>query len=394
MRDYLGIILGKAMSAGAQMIMLLILASRVSPELLGPVLAVYSLCVAVSVAGDLGLGTLAMRERAYGSRVVADRAIGTAQRLAMLAGIVGTASLAAAALFIPALLPTVPLFLWAVAERNTETRLMRLTADGLVGRVALVNATRRLFGLALFMIGLLAIPADWSFTLALAVAAVGTQLVVAAWTPLNEGEGLVDRRALIRSAIPFAFSSVSGQLRNLDVPLVAAFVLGVSAAAYGFGVRIASPVMLVYSAISGLVLVQVRRAGLLSLRLIVAGLLAVPTVGALLLILSRGTVQQIVEPFINWVDAEAATTMTLVAAGYLFAGSGIIFGSICVAFHLQRRQVVVNLTTVAASLMCIGVSAAITQQGIVPALLSLACYIGQALVLATIILTHRPEEDS
>ena len=135
MHDYIYSIAGKGVSAGTQMVMLAVLAVKLEPRALATLLAVYSVASIVAALGDLGLGTLSARERAYGDLMKADFAIRTADRLATFTALLSAAILILLALVYPPLLASLPLILWAPTERATETRTLRLIADGHVGRV-------------------------------------------------------------------------------------------------------------------------------------------------------------------------------------------------------------------------------------------------------------------
>lgn len=391
MRDYVYSIAGKSVSAATQMVMLAILAMQLDPGALATLLAVYSGASIVAALGDLGLGTLAARERAYGDISKADHAIHTADRLAISTALPSATILILLAFIHPPFLPCAPLFLWAPIERATETRTLRLIADGRVGRVALLNGVRRLIGLALFLPLTLIIPSDWAFTVALVASAALAQGVAMGWVRLSVGEADVSMTGLLREAMPFTFTSLSGQLRNLDVPLVSAFIGNAPAAAYGLGARFASPMLLVYSAISGLILVRVRHKPRRHVAALLAVLLSGTAVVSVLAIVCLPLLTGLLTPYVSWIDEHLMLIIALVATSYMFAGAGIILGSICVAFELQSLLARINIATTLTSLALVAMLSVSTGSGVLSAFASMTCFTLQAGALTYLAFTRHPD---
>ncbi|KAB1641004.1 lipopolysaccharide biosynthesis protein [Gulosibacter chungangensis] len=383
MTDYIFLIFGKASSAAAQMVMLLFLASDLSAQQLSLVLAIYSLASIVASIGDLGLGTFVMRESSYGDIGRANQAIYTANGLAVVMGILGTSFLVIASAWLPALLPTSPLLLWAATERATETRCLRLIAETKILRVSLITAGRRLGALLIFFGCLFFLDTAWSFSVALLTASAAAFVIVAYFTPIPS----TTRRnyGLIGESIPYMLSGVSGQLRNLDVPVITMFLSAPIAAAYGLGSRLSSPFMLVFSSMSNIILTRARDMPrhklMLYLTSLVAGAVVMSVCGLFLL----PVITSVLSTFVEWITPQYSLVIVLVACSYLFAGTGIIFGSVCVAHGLQRELSRVNLITVVVSLGLIATVSLIFGFGWLAACASLTCYATQLVTLGSLI---------
>lgn len=112
-----------------------------------------------------------------------------------------------------------------------------LIADGKVLRVAVFNGARRLLALFLMFVPVAFVAADAAFSVALALSALLPYFVMVRWVPIGRGSAGHKAGQLMVEAPPYTFSSISGQMRDLDVPIVTAFRGGVIAAAYGLGSR-------------------------------------------------------------------------------------------------------------------------------------------------------------
>lgn len=390
MQDYLFAIGGRVASAAAQMVMLLLVAQVLAPGQLATLLAVYSLASVLAALGDLGLGTLAMKERTYGDRATSDQAVRLSERLALATGISGVIVLGVGTIYSPDLLACAPLLAWAPLERVAETRGLTLVADGKVLRVAALTAGRRLCALGLFLLTAERIAPDAAFGLSLTVTSALAYAAVRRWASVGQpGDVLHGYRDLLRAAFPYTATSLSGQLRNFDVPLVTAAMGGTAAAAYGLGARLASPALLVFSAVSGLVLVRVRKMADKRVRRLIAASLLIPMTVAAVAILAVPITAPILGRAVNWVDAEATLLMVVVSVSYLFAGVGIVLGSMCVAHDLQQALMRVNIVTVLTSLSLVALASTFGRSALVAAAASAGCYLAQAALLALLVIRRR-----
>lgn len=392
--DYVSLTLGKTVSAAAQTVLVLLLAMELEPGQLATLLAIYSLASVIAALGDFGLGTLGMREQAYGDPAKANRAVWLADRLALAMGATGLTVILGTSTVQPALLPAAPLILWAPIERATETKGLQLVAQGRVTQVAILTGGRRLAALAAFFVLSQWLPPSYAFSLSLASTALAAQAIMASWLPHSRGMRQLSSKALLRESLPFALTGLSGQLRNLDTPITAIWLPVPLAAAYGLGSRFASPLLIVFSASANVLLARARTLGSYRLGRFMLTLLSGGALLTTAMVVAAPLVALVLRYFIGWVTVDDARVMMWVASGYLFAGIGIVLGSLCVAHHLQAQLVRVNIATVTTSLALISLLSALTRNGEPPAIAALACYAGQAVVLSLVLkMETRMHED-
>lgn len=381
MKDYVYMIAGKCVSAVVQMLMLLLLASRADPDALALALAVYSLVAIVAALGDLGLGTLAAREAAYGTPACAISAIRTSNTILGAIALLFGLLLCLAERWIPGLMVTAPLAIWSCVERASETRLTQLVVLRQVGRVGALNGLRRVLGLLLFLVLLLMVNPILAFTSALAFASIIAHLVVCIWTTVDIRFSIGVARRVLRDALPFMGTAISGQARNLDVPIVAGVIGGISGSAFGLGSRLASPVMLVASAVSNLVLVRIGDMAVRKAASFLFGTVLVVYLAVAGLIVGRPVVFEILHFFIPWMTVDASVVVSFVAVSYMLAGCSIILGSTCVAFGRQVVLVFTNLTVTGVSLALIVYFVMFTGSATGAAICSASCYFAQSVFL-------------
>ncbi|WP_181158515.1 hypothetical protein [Leucobacter massiliensis] len=257
--------------------------------------------------------------------------------------------------------------------------------------MALLNGGRRALGLCLFVILQLSAPVDWAFSASLALAGLVSQLVMKKWVPLEAAKDTKTTIELLRRALPFALTGVSGQFRNADVPIVTMALGGTAAAAYGLGSRLASPFLLVFSSASSLILVRARSFTRRQVRMLLILLLTGTALLAISLVSASHLLVSPLSNVIPWLTQEETSIIALVASGYLFAGSAIVLGSLCVAFGLQLALVTINVTTTIASLTLVAILSHVTAAGLPPAIASSCCYGLQAFILTLLLFTRRKE---
>ena len=380
--------LGKATSAAAQMVMLLFLARTLEAENLAVLLAVYSIASVVAALGDLGLGTLGMRELVYGDPRKSERVFALASKLAIIAAALGLVTFGAASLFIPLLFPCLPLLLWGPIERATENRSLRLIADGRSAKVSLLNGARRLSSLVLFLLLARFVEAAFAFSFSLLISSVLFHLLICRWSPASRIASSSSPWALLREASPFTFTSLSGQMRNLDVPLVTSIIGGSSAAAYGLGARLASPVMLIYSSVSSLILVRTRTFTSRKVLTLVSTLLSVSTLLAIGISINAHSFALLLTPYVPWLTLANSQVLLIVTCSYLFAGTSILLGSMLVAYGKQKILMSINVLTATTSLVSVWLFSSLTGSAHTAAVASLCCYVFQAVALTFLIFVH------
>lgn len=347
-------------AAAAQAVQLLLLARETTPTLFGMTSAAFGIATVVATAGDLGTGIFALRERSVDRRSGRVRA---AVRLGacstFTAGIVGfLASLVV--LDVTTAMHVAPFWLWAVAERGTETWCNTAIADGRVGWSSASTLGRRLLSVPLF-IGLLwnEVPPVFAFSISLATTAVLWWIIVfvklsPTLPPTVNGDRI---SSIVASSFPFWVASLSGQLRNADVATVGLFAGGTTAGLYAVGARFGAPVLLVASSAANLLLPHFARTGMSGVRVRSRLLLPAGMCTMLILPVAVFAAPTIVSMLLGSSYQAAARPLQVLLPGLVLAGLSIALGSILQGLNDQKYVAMNGLFAAIGLLLAIALGA-------------------------------------
>lgn len=252
----------RVVSTVFQAVSMALLARWAGPEAFGITSAVLGVAVAISSAGDFGLGQYVVLVRARDPRSTEVSAIlrlstKTTSGVCAVFGVV----LLLVGLWLPAILITVPLAVWAALERVSNSWLGVATADGRTYVNAVAHLIRR--GAAvLLLVGLVAggVGAPAAFCLAYAIAAgLGTLVTCRVLCPSIVVGGADRAVELIRRAWPFWLNSAAGQARGLDVAVVGALGGPLIAGIYSVPARMMGPLRLIPDSLAMLLLTSASR---------------------------------------------------------------------------------------------------------------------------------------
>lgn len=327
MKAYLSLILTRGLSAVAQMVLVFILASAASASSFGLAIAVFSGMSVVAALSDFGLGTFTLRAAGRGDT---DAAVGAA-KLATRFGFVTASACSMVMLLLAAdnveVLALSPLAVWAVAERNTETRNMLLLAAGEVGKASFLIAGRRIISVPV-MYGLIQIaPSTLAFSLALCLTSVCAWYLSLRWThATTKGIPPAPWRLAWRVRA-FGITGISGQFRNLDISLVGLFAGGAAAGVYGLGARLGAPLLIVYNAISNMMVAEAWRRNTKSVIRIEAWIWFLALVTAAAAPFLAYAFGPILSSFVPWLVPEDLYTVGALISLTSFVGLGVILSS-------------------------------------------------------------------
>lgn len=243
---FTGRVVGAVLQAG----LLILLAALVSPADLGVVMTALSIVTVAQSGLDLGLPTLAAKERAgdHNSRVVAVALwLNSWTSFGLLLLLAATALLFG--LFVDSrFLLLLPLALGAALERVADARLGVALADGDAWKNLIGMVSRRAVSLAAFavLLGLVRIDATLAFATSTAVGAVAGAIYARASVRVSSTTtpSALEGFAAVRSARAYWVNSLAAQLRNLDVVIVAGVAGASQAGYYGLAARMAVPLRL------------------------------------------------------------------------------------------------------------------------------------------------------
>jgi O-antigen/teichoic acid export membrane protein len=263
--QFLWVSSGKIIAALLQAVIILLLVRQVSPAQFGFFSAAYGVITIPQTLLDAGLPTLIVRERARDARdgiVTAalklnNRLSGVLSLLLLVAGVMLALTVDAQYWLL------LPFALWAAAERNADTWLGVVLADG----DSWINVTnlviRRAASLALFL-GLTAwteMPPILAISFSFAVSATASwffaHLYVAKRLVPASSHSMTE---LVGRSYPYWINSVSSQIQNLDVALTSVFAGPAQAGLYGAAARLTNPLRILPNSLATILLpVAARR---------------------------------------------------------------------------------------------------------------------------------------
>lgn len=254
---------GRVLSALLQAVALILLVRAAQPADFGLVAAALGIVTVAQSGLDLGLPTLAARERArlYDSPVVAAalniNRITSFALLAILAAIGMVLSLNQ-----PLFLLLLPLSVSAAFERIADARLGVAVADGDARHNFIGMVGRRLIAVLILVFGLWwgQIDAILIFSLGSAVGAVFSALYAACVVSVVRLAPLPPLQNTLRSARSFWINSLALQARNLDATFVTVIAGGVQGAFYGLSSRLGVPLRLPATSMGAALLPAAARA--------------------------------------------------------------------------------------------------------------------------------------
>ncbi len=385
----LAVLIGtRGASAVAQMFLVFFLAASVNAAEFGLVMAVFAGLSVVAALSDFGLGTFTLRAAARGE---IESAVSSAKLSTKLCVVVGAAALlllCSLGLSETIFFSLVPLCIWAMAERNTETRNMLQLALGDVKRVGLLVALRRVMSVPLMLLLSSVTSATLSFTMALCVTSLAAWILSLYWTRRWTAGIAAAPLRLVWEQKAFAVTGVSGQIRNLDITLVSLFAGAAAAGVYGLGVRLGAPLLIVYNAASNLLMADFQRASgkrerrtrtaAWAISLLIAGLgPAVASISAPILL-----------GIIEWLGEGDLLTVGVLMSMTSFVGLGIVLGSVLVSAD-QERYVAVNGFIWALTTLGLVILFAFALGPLAAAIAAVAGYLAKCLVLQARISTIR-----
>lgn len=337
MKSYLVLAGTRGASALAQMYLIFFLAASSEASEFGLVMGVFAALSVIAALSDFGLGTYTLRAAAR-NRI--DTAAGGAKLATRISGLIGLTAflgLAIAGVTDSSYAVLTPLAIWAVTERDTETRNMLQLALGQVHRVGILVAGRRIAAVPIMMLLCTWHSPMLAFSSALALSSFVAWCLSLLWTRKWTSGIAVAPFRLIWEQRNLAATGVSGQLRNLDVALIGATAGTAVAGIYGLGTRIGAPLLIIYNAVSNLLLANAYRKSngsfmekplglwIVSLSIAVASPLLMPPMGSILL------------PLIEWLESGDLLTIGILLSMTTFIGLGIVLSSILVSADEERH---------------------------------------------------------
>lgn len=355
MRNFASLSLGRFISAASQSVLVLIVAATTSREISAVVLGSLAISVTLSAVIDSGIGTAMIYEYSQGrerNAVILFRRGTGLQILFALAtsfifGVSASGVDPALGLFGSLIGP------WAALERVIENGNLIDVAKGNAVRVGLQLASRRFIALLVSLALMPALGIEISMILGLCFGSVLAFLFTFKPRLIHRGDSHQTFGATLKLLLPYAFSSWSNQIRNLDLPL-ATGVVGFDAA-YNLGLRVASPLSIPFNSLGNLILAKKvnRLSATATLNLyfsvLASGLLIFLTAAFL------GDIYQILSRLVAWVTVSDIWIMSLVIVRIVFAGCSSVQSSLLNSGGFANSVSKINSAASLISLVGVGV---------------------------------------
>ncbi|WP_179277917.1 lipopolysaccharide biosynthesis protein [Rhodococcus sp. 14-2470-1a] len=294
------LLLSRAFASVSQAVCIILLARWTDPKTFGYVSVAIGVGVVLVAIADLGVGTYVLRARSVDEL---KGSIAAALRLnlytsALIVTVATCLILISAVVIDDVFYALIPISIWVAAEKNADIWLNLSVADNKAGHAAFAIVVRRLSALVLFIIlDLLRVNPVVSFSASLAAGGL-LGLVVSRYLVTVDPCDLSTTKSVLLRTWPYWVTNLTSQMRNLDVVIVGIFASASSAGIYASAVRLTNPILLFTGSLTSVLLPNVSRADLKTVksynrRLLVSILVLVPvffvvglpisTVGVLLL---------------------------------------------------------------------------------------------------------------
>lgn len=316
---------GRIVGALLQALTLGLLSRALGPAGFGLAAGVVGAVQASIAVGDLGVTPTLLRTRARGSSAsLTGSLLALNARVSLALGLIWTAILLAAGLISGeiAYFFLLPLAIWVVAEKNTETTLMIPLADGKTFELLASLMLRRSAALGLLLAG---IHLGAHPLVAYSVALAGSGLIGVAWTRGRTTAGLPRQRSvpylpLLRQAFPFWLATLAVQGRAFDVSIVRAAADDYTSGLYAAPSRVTGALSLLPNSIAQVALPVASKgdkAGVRALaKALIGGMLIMTATFGLIAIFAESALRVVLGPQFE----QSAMPLRIILIGLVFLG--------------------------------------------------------------------------
>lgn len=262
---------GRMVAMVAQALALILLARSVSPASFGLFSAVLGAMLALQAVAEGGATYALLKHHAASDDRATAEIFRLGRALGAIASVIGLAGLAVAYMISGAAVVVLmaPLALWVAFERRTEIHSAYLIANGNVTAVAVGVAARRIVVLCAVALSSVGDASILSYATASAVAAAANSVLLSIYFPvpsrasverkIGSTAGRKTSRQTISLLLPYWSTNLAQSVRQLDVMVVALFGGVYVASNYAPASRIITPLMLLPTTYSQLLLSHLAR---------------------------------------------------------------------------------------------------------------------------------------
>ena len=386
-RDVGFLVAGRLISALAQSFIVVWLVAVDSPEQVGFLLSWFSIALIASGLTDFGFTTLILVSTKSSwektrSLLGADTLIS-----AVLAAVVVVASVLAVLLnsersFVICVVNAATLLIWGILETLTEAANMVQLGRGQSSRAGLAIALRRLIALGVFALLVGTGLTDIAFSVALFSGTAAVYVFLPkAWATRG-----VFTRELFDEIRPYAVMSGVGQLRNFDVPIMAAVFGPGRSAPYAVGARLANPVLILAGSLGNVLVASRQRLGrshLVTILIIGSGLTAaVICLGPFI----APPISVLVQPEVAWLTDQNVLVAIVVFARFLLVAMTMVLSGLLVSLSRVSFTARVNLVFALTASLVLVLVGVLSNQVLLTLFASILIYLCQAVTLAAVAL--------
>ncbi len=346
--------MGRLVSAFCQSIMLIWLASKSTPAEAGTTLTWYTIAIVLASASDLGIGNLTLLSASKSDRQKAKRLYMAGLLLGVFVFLIASAVAGLLGMSGTPLFVVIGLLLWAQLDRLADLGFMFDIAKSKNMRVGLLTGGRRMAALTIFFALESIFRSDVAFVISLLLSSALAFFIFGKAHKRVQKINKLDFFELLNELKPYLVNSLLSQVRALEAPLLTVGSGQARTAAYTLGVRLTSPVLMLYGSSGVAVLGSGRSMGRKEIRSL---LLFTAALGLIFisLSLSAGVLQPLASIFVPWLNSLDVAVIFLVGLRTCVWGLSGIFSMNLIGQHKVVTVTKVNaffiLSTLAVSFL-------------------------------------------
>ncbi len=352
-----GLVAARLIAAGAQAVLLLLLARLVDLPSFAFTAGLLGVMTFFSAVTDLGVTTATTRASAAAERSLVLELRRLNSVIAVVAAVLVGSILAGAFLMTHDFrwISLLPLVIWIFSERIAEYQFAFQVGAGSV-RLAVLNlVVRKSVPTAVLAIGFL-VQVEPLLLLSTGYAIGGVGAVLVGGAGLRQGVRAQGRTlaATLRGALPFWLNSVGAQARQMDVATLGQFAGSLAAASYAPAARLIGPLRLIPTTLAQAALPHMTRAvadNRLSRRLMIVSLgFSVPVYG--LLAIFAGP---LIDALLGADFSGSVEPLRILLLGLVLAGLASLLSSSLQAARKEWRVAVISIGTAIVTLVLVAI---------------------------------------
>ena len=375
--------MGRLVSALCQSIMLIWLASKVTPSEAGTTLTWYTIAIVLASVSDLGIGSLTLLSATKSNQQKAMQLYTVGLLLGLMVFLLTSATAGLISMSATPLFVGIGLLLWAQLDRLADLGFMFDIAESKSMRVGVITGGRRIAALAIFIALEGMFRSDVVFVVSLLISsALAFFFFGKAHTRVHK-INKSDLFELLRELKPYLANSLLSQLRALEAPLLTVGIGQARTAAYTLGVRLTTPILMLYGSSGVAVLGSGHSLGRKEIKSVLIFSTALSVV-FISLSFSAGILQPFAAAFVPWLSALDVAVIFILALRTCAWGLSGIFSMNLIGQNKVVTATKINAVFIASTLAVSFLGPFIGLSVLVVAIVSTILGISQVAILVRI----------